>query len=334
MVPIIDLHEDIAFHLMFEGGPDFDIDAPNRQSDIPKLLKANTRLVFASIFPIHPTYNPSVSSYLASGYGTSLEKAYVPIMVKSMAIEMIKVYYSLTKRFSDNLSIVETKEQAEEAINNRDKVGLLLSFEGSEALEDIYDLEVFHRLGVRALGITWNFDNRYGASCLTKKDYGLTSDGEELIRLANKLGIIIDLAHVSKRTMIDALTISKKPVIISHANSAFIYQHRRNVDDDVLELLKRNGGIIGITMIPSTIGPKPNLESLINHIVHIHQTFGPDVIAIGTDYLGIEHTPEDLENITKVPKLLEELIKRGFSEDDIKKIAYENALRVIKINLT
>ncbi|MGC8543486.1 MAG: dipeptidase, partial [Vulcanisaeta sp.] len=178
-----------------------------------------------------------------------------------------------------------------------------------------------------------NFDNRYGASCFTRRDYGLTANGEELIQLANELGIIIDLAHASKNTMVDALKVSKKPVIISHANVQGVHRHIRNVDDEVLELLHKNQGVIGITMIPSTIGPRPNIDSLIRHVLYVYERFGPNMLAIGTDFLGIERTPEDLTNIGEVSKLLTRLAEAGMGDNDIRKIAYENALRVLRSNI-
>ncbi|GAB6944430.1 dipeptidase [Vulcanisaeta sp. JCM 14467] len=336
--PIIDLHEDIAYYLMNsgsleEGFQDFDVDSPNRQSDLPKLIRGNVKVVFGAVFPIHDTYNPIIGERISSGYGAQSAKSYTPTASKLIGLEMIKIYLILARRFSNRLRIIEGYPDVEQVMNS-DLIGLLMSVEGADMLDDVYDLLLLHRLGVRALGITWNFDNRYGASCFTRKDYGLTSDGEELVRLANELGVIIDLAHASRNTMIDVLSISKKPVIISHANVQGVHKHLRNVGDDVLELLVRNHGVIGITMIPSTIGPKPNINSLVRHVLYIRERFGPDIIAIGTDFLGIERTPEDLTNIGEITKLLNRLAEYGLGDNDIRKIAFENALRVIRDNLT
>ncbi len=336
--PVIDLHEDIAYYLMNSGRleeefQDFDVDVPGRQSDIPKLIRGNVKVVFGAVFPIHDTYNPMIGERISSGYGTRSIKSYTPAASKLIGLEMIKIYLILTRRFSNKLRIIESYPDIEQVMNS-DLIGLLISVEGADMLDDAYDLLLLHRLGVRALGITWNFDNRYGASCFTRKDYGLTADGEELVRLANELGIIIDLAHASRNTMIDVLNTSKKPVIISHANTQGVHKHLRNADDNVLEFLVRNHGVIGITMIPSTIGPKPNTDSLVRHVLYIHERFGPDIIAIGTDFLGIEKTPEDLTNIGEITRFLNKLAEYGMSDGDIRKIAFENALRVIRNNLS
>jgi len=335
--PVIDLHEDIAYYLMNyekleEPFQDFDKDAPGRQSDIPKLMRGNVRIVFGAVFPIHDTYNPLVGEKTASRYGLQSIKAYTPTASKLIALEMIKIYMVLLRRFPNQLIPIENSSDAERALNSN-AIGILLSMEGADALDDPYDLLLIQRLGVRALGITWNFDNRYGASCITRKDYGLTTDGEELVRLANELGVIIDLAHASKNTMIDTLKISRKPVVISHANVRGVHDHVRNVDDEILELLHSNHGVIGITMITSTIGPRPNIDSLVRHVLYVYERFGPDIIAIGTDFLGIERTPEDLTNIGEINKLLTRLIEDGLGDNDVRKIAYENALRVIMNNI-
>ncbi|MGC9152816.1 MAG: dipeptidase [Vulcanisaeta sp.] len=336
--PIIDLHEDIAYYLMNSGRleeefQDFDVDAPGRQSDIPKLIKGNVKVVFSAVFPIHDTYNPMIGEKLSSGYGTRSIKSYTPSASKLIGLEMIKIYLILTSRFNNKLRIIENYADIEQVMNS-DLIGLLISLEGADMLDDVYDLLLLHRLGVRALGITWNFDNRYGASCFARKDYGLTADGEELVKLANELGIIIDLAHASRNTMVDVLNTSKKPVIISHANVQGVHKHLRNVNDEVLELLVRNHGVIGVTMIPSTIGPRPNMDSLVRHVLYIHERFGPDIIAIGTDFLGIEKTPEDLTNIGEITRFLNKLAEYGMSDNDIRKIAFENALRVLRNNLS
>lgn len=325
MYPVIDLHEDVAYHLMFGlSAQDFNVDAEGRQSDIPKLKRANVKVVFASVFPVMATYSPERGGEIHT---------WSPYSIKGIALEMIKTYYKLVDKFSDSLTLIHNAGDVENALNG-DKIGLLIAMEGADALEDPYDLVLFHRLGVNSIGITWNLDNKYGASCMTKRDYGLTSAGEELIKLANRLGVIVDLAHASERTMIDALSASRRPVIISHANSRYMHDHPRNVSDEVLELLKSNGGVIGVTMIPSTIGPKPSVDSLIRHVVHIRDSFGPGILALGTDYLGIGNTPRGLEGIDRINALINGLIKAGFSDDEIRGLLYANALRVIKANLT
>jgi membrane dipeptidase len=169
---------------------------------------------------------------------------------------------------------------------------------------------------------------------MSRKDYGLTGDGEELVRLCNELGVIVDLAHASKRTAIEALEASKLPCIVSHANAKAVRNHARNLDDEELEALKRNGGVVGITCIPSTISEKPSYRDLAEHALYIYEMFGPDILAIGTDFFGLLNVeePEGLRDITGVANLFAELRDRGLGDRDIDRISHLNALRVIREN--
>ncbi|MEM3447474.1 MAG: membrane dipeptidase, partial [Nitrososphaerota archaeon] len=181
---------------------------------------------------------------------------------------------------------------------------------------------------------TWNFDNKFAASCMSKRDYGLTGDGEELIKRCNELGVIIDLAHASRRSTLEALSISKLPAIVSHANINSVHRHVRNLDDEELEALRRNGGVVGITLIEPTIGKTADVKTLADHIQYVYQKFGVENLAIGTDFFGIMHVeePRGLEDITKFSNLWTELLNRGLSESDVEKIAFRNAFRVIEAN--
>ncbi|MEM1946635.1 MAG: membrane dipeptidase [Candidatus Caldarchaeum sp.] len=226
------------------------------------------------------------------------------------------------------------KAEDVENLDTDDRVGFLIAVEGAEPLEDVEDLEIFYKLGVRFLQLTWNFDNKYAATCMSKKDYGLTGDGEDLIHFCNELGVIVDLAHASKRATVEALSASKLPAIVSHANAKAVCNHVRNLDDEELEVLKKNGGVVGVTLIPPTISNQPSVKGLADHIMYIYERFGADILAVGTDFFGLLYMdePAGLEDITKVSNLWTELLNRGVSEDDIEKIAYRNAVKVVKEN--
>ncbi len=240
-----------------------------------------------------------------------------------IALEQMKVYYQMSKTFADSFRIIQHRTDLEGSVKSR-RLGFLVCLEGTEALEDVSGLDGLYRLGVRAVGFTWNYDTKFAASCMSKKDYGLTGDGERLVGEANERGVVLDLAHSSKATMLDALALSKRPVMISHANYSRVHPHTRNVDDVMLEALGRNGGVMGFTLINETIGPKPGLNSLAQHIISVRERFGPDILAIGTDYLGIIETPAGLEDITKLKDLSSKLATLGMSEDEIQKLAWKN----------
>ncbi len=336
--PLVDLHEDISLYYV-QGGAglkfkpaDFSQDLKGRHGDIPKYRRSNTRLVFSSIAPLTPTISPYRVGQLSKGYG-GFYGAYRMRSATLTTLEHVMTYINLLKQFPADLKAITTRNDVEDLLKDN-RIGFLIAIEGAEPLEDVEDLHLFYKLGVRSLQFTWNFDNKYGATCMSRKDYGLTGDGEELVQLCNELGVIIDLSHASKRTSVEAIMASKLPVIVSHANVKSVRDHARNLDDEQLEALKKNGGVVGATCIPPTLGDKPSYTHLADHIMYIYERFGPDIIAIGTDYFGLLNVdePQGLEDITGFVRLWDELRRRGLGERDLEKIAYLNAMRVVQSN--
>ncbi len=339
MVPVVDLHEDISTYFMLHGGgyklADFSLDVDGRDADIPKYLRGGVRLVFASIFTGLETFDPGISKAYHELYNI-----WVPGITfrgsESILLEQLRIYYRLVE-YHKELSIVASYVDVERSLRDASRVGLLLHIEGAEPLADPYDLKILSALGIRSIGITWNHCNKYGCGASAKKDYGLTDEGEELVRTANRLGIIVDIAHASKRTALDVLAIAKKPVIISHANLRRFVDTPRNVDDEILEALNKNGGIIGLSCIGPLIarGRQATIDDLVEQYLYLIQTYGSHIVAIGTDFLGLLGlpAPRGFESIDKVVNLLEMLREKGLGERDVERIAYENALRVLKANM-
>jgi len=280
------------------------------------------------------TVNPRVSSDLSKGYKT-FYNPYSPRGATSLVFEHIKVYYSLVESFPRNLMLVMDRRDLRECLNGT-RTGFLLSLEGSEALDDTDDIRILYNCGLRNLGFNWNYDTRYSASCMSKKDYGLTGEGEALLKEMNKLGIIADLAHASKKTCTEVLASSKMPAIVSHANVKAIFDCARNLDEEVMEALKANGGVMGFIFAKQMMGGRRNVNELVRHILYVYRHFGPDIMAIGTDYFGLgdERAPDGLEDVTRIKNLWGILMDKGVKEADIAKIAYQNALRVIEKNAT
>lgn len=332
---IIDLHEDISYYYVSGasglefGLGDFNDDMPGRHGDIPKFKKSRVAIVFSSVFCLLSTISPRISEQLTKGYSKEAIRAWVPRATHSTSLEHLKVYYRLVELYPSDLSIILTRENVQRSIN-LEKIGFLLALEGAYMLEDVDDLKLYYNMGIRSLQLLWNFDSRYGASCMSTKDYGLTGEGEELVKEANRLGVIIDLAHASKNTHMDVLSVSKLPVINSHSNARRLKDVPRNIDDETLEEFKKKKGVVGF--IFGMIGGNEDINSLADQIMYVYQNFGSDIVAIGTDYFGLIDTeaPKGLEDITKIPQLFEILLDRGLKEADIEKLAYKNALRVIE----
>lgn len=338
--PVVDLHEDISFYFMSLGAGqpygDFDEDLEGRQADIPKYKRGNVRIVFAAVFPEVDVYGVTGSSGL---YGLKPRPPVEPspAAARLLLLEHVKTYYALAE--AHGVEIVESAGAAESIVGSREwRLGFIIHLEGADALTDPLDLRLLARLGVRSLGLTWNHDNRWGASAATRRDYGLTAEGEELVREANRLGIILDVAHASHRTALDVIEASKKPVMDSHTGLTEWVNTPRNITGEILEALAKNDGVMGVTLISPIIfgeGEDASLDRLAEKIAGIVEVYGSRVIGIGTDFHGLLRLkpPRGFESIDKVQTLLEKLAERGLGDGDLRRIAYENALRVIKANL-
>ncbi|MEM0173261.1 MAG: membrane dipeptidase [Sulfolobaceae archaeon] len=307
---LVDLHQDLAF----SNQRGIDVINGDYQSSI-KMLNEFDSTIFASIFPHVYTLDERTEG-LTNLYSK-------PTLSTSFSLEVfidqLKFYYYLERK--GYVKIVKSREDL-----NSNKTKILLSLEGADILRDYTDLYVLKELNVLCVGLTWNYDNKFASSCTSKKDYGITNEGEELVKLANSLGIIIDIAHAGKRTILDVASISKKPIIASHANSQRLKLHKRNLDDEAIEAIIKTGGIIGVTAIVSTLR-RPNIEGIVENIKYIGESFGWDYVALGTDFLGIDEVPLGFENILKIKDLIK------YIEEYKDKVLWENAYRVISKNL-
>lgn len=319
LFPVIDLHEDISAYILESGGivRPFNVDA-ERHVDIPKYARSNTVLVVGAVFPGEHKY-----------VGGKSVRGTVFRCSQQRVFDHIAAYYRLVKEFPEHLYLVERRDQLLRIEYGRG-TGVLIGLEGAYPLDDPWDLELYYRLGVRLIGLTWNIENHFAASCMSKRDYGLTGSGEELVDIAERLGVVVDLAHASKKTMLDVLSIASKPVVVSHACIYKLRQHPRNVDDEVLEELRKNHGVIGITFVSEFLGEdEADVNTVVEHIMYVYESFGADIIALGTDYLGTSRLPKGLEDIGKIQLLFKELLDRGLSHEDVEKIAWRNAYRVL-----
>lgn len=334
--PVIDMHEDVSYYYTtggHDGLPmaDFSEDAEGRHADIPKYRRARVRVVFSSVFPLMPAFNPMLSQVVWSGYlQKPLPYVNYPRAVKLNILEQVKVYHRLFKAYPEVQPVSEPGDV--DRVFESGDVGFLISLEGTDGLDEPGDLELLYRLGVRSLQMTWNYDTKYASSCMSRKDYGLTGLGEALVDEANRLGVILDISHVGEKASLEIIGASKLPVIASHANVKAVMNHKRNLSDAVLEALASKGGVVGFTVIPSMISEKPCIEGLVEHILYVHRHYGRELLGLGTDYFGLigVKPPKGLEDISKLNGLWEKLMDGGLSERDVEAMAYGNALRVLK----
>jgi membrane dipeptidase len=212
---------------------------------------------------------------------------------------------------------------------NPDKIGLLLHLEGGECLGgNLLLLDILYDLGLRSLGLTWNHRNMLADG--VEETAGLTQLGRDLIAECNRRRIIVDLAHCAFKGAVEALEISTQPVMISHANAWHICQHRRNIQDEVLQKLKQNGGIIGVTYVDDFVFPEPvpGIKRLVQHLLYLSEKIGIDHIALGSDFDGADDMA--VPDVSACPLLREALLQHDFSAGEVDKIFTQNARRFLQ----
>jgi membrane dipeptidase len=251
-------------------------------------------------------------------------------------LNMIQRTKSEISKYPGELMIVTGKADWQKCLKEK-KTGVLLGIEGGHALgEDAENLKMFYGLGVRILTLTWNNSNKFATAGFsagkTKKDLGLTAEGLKLMKLADSLGVRMDLSHSSEKTFWDVLKAAKKPPFASHScartlNKKFQF---RNLSDEQIEALAQAGGLIGVNFCPAFLGQerKPvDIHSVADQYDYIKKLAGVECLALGSDFDGINEVPKGLEGPDKMPDLLKEMEKRGFSKDEISKIALDNFIR-------
>jgi len=280
--------------------------AGNIQINLPKMREAGIDAAFFAI-DVTTAFKNHLA-YALDGFGYLLND-----LTKSEADAVI------VRRSND---ILEAKAAG--------KVAVILAIEHADCTErSLNILRVLYELGVRSIGLTHNVSSWAADGCLEARDgVGLTRFGRELILEMNRLGMLVDLAHVSPSAFFSALELTKKPVIFSHGNAKKLCDHARNLSDEQLKALAENHGVIGMSYVPFFVDTKnPTLDRLLDHIDHVVSVAGIDVVGLGSDFDGGGTL---LADAAEVPRIAEGLIKRGYSEGDIRKVLGENTFRVLR----
>jgi membrane dipeptidase len=236
---------------------------------------------------------------------------------------------------SESFELVRNVEEMRETLKSG-RVALWLGLEGGEPIGESLDLlEVFHRLGLRVLTLTWSLRNAIGDGVFERTNGGLTNFGVEVIGKAEELGILIDLSHINEAGFWDALDVTSFPVIASHSNARRLCDHLRNLTDEQLKAIAERDGVIGAVAIPSFVdGERPTLEKYVSHIEYMADLVGYRHVGLGFDFVYYLEgwsgkSVEGFENESRIPQLLE-LLKERFSKKEIEGIAFKNFERVFE----
>ena len=310
---IVDAHEDIAYHLSYFNR-DFINPTIPCMITLPWLKEGGVRLAFNTVF-VPPNYKP---------YRTT-----------ETALRQLSIYDRMYEEHSDD--IVQIKNYSDVVRLKKDsRIGFLTLMEGADPVEGPEKLEYFYEKGVRIIGLSWNDRNRYASGHNT--DSGLTEEGVELIKRMNELGIILDLSHLNEHCFWKAIELTSLVPIASHSNARSLTDHPRNLRDDQLRAISERGGVIGIVLYNKflkTGSGKPTFEDIFAHADYMVNLCGEDYVGIGSDLDGgdIRDFPADIRTVADLPKIAEFFIKKGYSEERVRKIMGGNFLRVLRKNL-
>jgi membrane dipeptidase len=311
LMSIIDFHCDTIMKLM-DKSEESALKENNFSVDINKLKKAKSLAQFFALF-------------------VELDEVSDPL---EYCLLMVDKFYEEIGKNSEDIALATNHKQFMDNMNKGIISAFLTIEEGAVLKGQIEQLRNFYRLGVRLITLTWNFPNELG---FPNKDEehrhkGLTNFGLEVVSEMNNLGMLIDVSHLSDGGFYDVAKHSKKPFVASHSNARAISNHPRNLTDDMIRILAQKGGIMGINFEKHFLGHNElsRVEDMVAHITHIRNVGGIDCISIGTDFDGIDSSGLEIKNIGEIDILCRALSKNNFSEEDIEKIFYKNALRVIK----
>ncbi len=248
------------------------------------------------------------------------------------AMEMIDIFYSECAAHPEAVTPVTTHKEIVEAAAEG-KVAAMLSIEGADVIEGkVGMLGVFHRLGVRMVGLVHSLRNELADGVADgRTGGGLSELGVEVVEELDRLGILIDVSHLSDAGFWDLIDVAKGPVMASHSNARAVCDHPRNMTEDMIRAMADRGGVMGINFAPGFVHPtRATVQGIVDHIDYIVDLVGPDHVGLGSDFDGIPYTPEGLEDVTRMPNITTELVRRDYAEEDVNKILGENHLKMMK----
>lgn len=352
--PVFDGHNDLPWAIRHADQP-FDLEAYDLRTRTPG--------------------HTDLERLAAGGVGAQFWSVYIPGEIADsgyvrVQLEQIDVARRVIDRYPE-LELVGTADEVERVMEDG-RIASMLGLEGGHAIgNSLALLRVYYDLGARYMTLTHNVTLDWAdAATDTARHDGLTPFGEDVVREMNRLGMLVDLSHVSPATMRDALDVTEAPVIFSHSSARALTDHPRNVPDDILRRMPDNGGLVMVTIVPSFVSeplrawsvrrdslrdaleeggatedelraagstfretnprPEATVGDVADHIDHVREVAGIDHVGIGADYDGISSTPVGLEDVAAYPVLIAELLRRGWTEAQLAKLANGNALRVLR----
>lgn len=355
--PLIDGHNDLPWALREGFGND------PHAVDLTTNLDASTSL------------HTDIPRLRAGGVGGQFWSVYVPATLTPTeaareTFEQIDTVRRIVAAHPDVFELAATADDVER-IHSAGKIASLIGMEGGYSIDDSLGLlREFHEAGARYITLTHSKTTTWADSATDAPKWGgLSPFGEEVVREMNRIGMMVDLSHVSEETMVDAMRVSEAPVIFSHSSARAVTDHPRNVPDSVLRAMPEDGGVVMVTFVPGFIStalgdwtrqveaeaarlgvspnegtpdprllawaeahPRPHatIADVVAHIQHVRDVAGIDHVGLGGDFDGVTSLPDGVDGVDAYPRILAALMAAGWTEADIRKLAGENVLRVMR----
>lgn len=342
-IPVFDGHNDVLIRL--DGGIDkFFRRGETRHVDLPRAHEGRLGGGFCAMFTTSPSHSPAEDRPPVDPDGVFREP-FAPTPGLSIAqqrtIEVMARLFRIEAESAGKLKIVRTVTEIETCLHN-DVFAALMHIEGAEAIDgDLNALEVFYQAGLRSIGLVWSRPNPFGEGvpfqfpATPDTGPGLTSLGKELVRACNRMRMVIDVSHLNEKGFWDVAGITDAPLVATHSNAWSLARSTRNLTDKQLEAIRESDGMVGINFAAAflredgaPIADTP-LETVVQHVDYLVERLGIDRVGFGSDFEGAM-IPAAIGDASGLPRLLDALYDAGYDEASIRKLAYENWVRVLR----
>lgn len=302
--PIADAHCDFLYG-MYQAGYDIRMKKPRQTIYLPYLQEGGVKLQFFACWVDRALKTP----YLQQCLG------------------MIDAYYRMLEENSGTFVPLHSAYHPDS-----EKIATVLTVEGGEAIEgSLAALRMLKRLGVAALSLTWNYNNELAGAAVKRNGKGLTELGRETILEMERIGIALDVAHLSDAGIEDALAILKRPIFASHSNARSVYYSQRSLPDVLIKGIAQRGGVVGVNFYHKQLCGREvaTVADVVKHILHIVKLGGVRCCAIGSDFDGMTMYPSDLSSSADMQRIAQALLAEGLTEEDVFHICYSNLFSYI-----
>ncbi len=322
---LVDGHNDLPWAMRELGSSfakvDIRLPQPNLHTDIPRIREGGLKAQFWSV------YVPASTDLSGNA------------LLQTM--EQIDLVHEMVDRYPDVFEMVRSADDIERIVKSG-KIASMIGVEGGYSIQNsLAVLQKLYDRGTRYMTLTHSKTLSWADSATdAPQNGGLAPFGEDVVREMNRIGMLVDISHVSPDTMLDALRTTRAPVIFSHSSARAICDHPRNVPDDVLRLMPANGGIVMINFFSGFLVPmdqqkadkdrRGTIQLVVDHIEHVIKIAGIDHVGLGSDFDGIPRTPRQLDDVAHFPYITQELLNRGYNRQQIEKVLGTNLLRVLR----